>query len=1107
MPTKSIRPLNIFIGCPGDMARERDALVGTRDHIESLVCPIKFKTWKTSSSGAGTAQRVIFDNDPVSSFDIVIILLWSRLGALCGINDPSTKEEMTGTEAEFVTAYDLHQSQGKRSPQVLLYRCSRNAQIDTRSNNLTEQLDQLAKLQNFFKQTEKGGRRPMLVQSFETAEDLKEFVTRDIKTSIERLKAPKNQHIRQSKRPSKQVTSTELIHTYFAGLRDQFSIYENIGLPVPERDSKEGEKDTPIPIRRLFVEPTFTDSHLSPEALDTALINKKEQASKLLPRLNVPKTRTVLLADPGMGKSTLIQWLISTLADESFPDDAENLRGAIPLPFILRDLVNYLPDEIANWNWESLLDAFRKWRHRGKGTPLAAPLTSSEPFFRSTLASANAFFLIDGLDEIGDPQRRQAIRNAIWEGFVKYPEGRWLITSRVVGYEQATVHQKNDRSPDRQRGFLTPGSSVKMADLLYLAPFDDEQQLLFARNWYKPRLGESAGSERAGHFMEAVRRHSHTRVISRVPNILYLLALLFRHRARLPDGRALVYAAISSAYLADIDLGRHLPDSLVAPWKYEEKEDLLALVAMRMQEIRVAENKKEDRSDTGARGEILVSRTQLEEWLGPQFDNSGNTDARADLHTFLDHISNRSGLLLPRGEGIFGFAHLSFQEYYAACYLEKEFRRILNQKAQTATKGIFEKHKSNGSDSQEKIFSEMSSLAAWHEPLLFLVEKLRNSTPDTHTFLLWTFPQLSDVTKIRKPTIPFAAAQLLAGISLDQEVALDGSQRETLWSFLWKNHISHQTKELHSSTRWNIAPSLLATSTYQKNCLKSAAKRNPLKLVIDGCSTLTDITALSKCRKIEELSMANCASLSDLSTLADLKLLKGLYLTNSTSIKDISPLTNLTGLVRLWLTNCREIDDISSLKALKLLKYLNISCKSLSDIEALSELKSLVKLVLSDFSEVKTINPITHLRELRWLSFESANKIQDLEPLAGLKHLNTLWLRNCNLLKDISPIANLADLTELKLGDCPEITEIATLRNLENLKNLDISKSPKIIDLSPLCNLKKLEDLHMTYSGVIDLSPLAGVKSLKSLYIWNSNKKKMKGIDLLKDSNPQLEIN
>ena len=792
---------------------------------------------------------------------------------------------MTGTEAEFVAAYDLHKASGKGRPQVLLYRCARNPEIDMGSPKLGEQLAQLQAVQQFFKQTENGGLRPMLAQSFKTSEELKEMVTRDIKKSAARLiaaaKKPAVTASPKKKTPAARTPAPDsgiALHRYFAGLRDQFAIYENLGLPVPERDGKEGEKDAPIPIRKLFVAPACTDAHFRPEAFDAALREGKNPAVPLLPRLAPAKSRTVLLADPGMGKSTLIQWLISTLADEAVPPDAQELRGAIPLPFILRDIVGHLPQDVKGWDWDALVDAFRQWRHRGKGAPLAAPLTADEGLFRAKLASPDAFFLIDGLDEIGDPQRRLAIRDAIWEGFAKYPNARWLVTSRIVGYEQAEVNRerrvvgsgsKEDAANEdelRRSGSLGWGSRrfsegsqelrelvVTRATLLHLAPFDDTQQLAFARNWFVPRLGDANGTQRADDFIAAVHRNNHTRVISRVPNLLYLLALLFRHRARLPDGRALVYAAISSAYLADIDLGRHLPDSLIVPWKFEEKEDLLALVAMRMQAVRVAKKKKrkghEDAQDE--RGEILVTRAQLEDWLGPRFTDAKGAVDCAELNRFLDHIADRSGLLLPRGEGVFGFAHLSFQEYYAACALEKEFRRILNAKAQTTGADIFGTPSPTAKKDEQKMFAEMAAQPAWHEPLLFLVEKLRHSPPDTRTILGWTFPQLATEPKIENEEdtydavekwMPFTAAQLLAGISLDQEVTLDDAQRATIWRSLWQAHTA-MCRHDGVYIGWNIAPSLIdAGSAYHTAVLAAAAALKPARFHLMNCTAVGEAT-------------------------------------------------------------------------------------------------------------------------------------------------------------------------------------------------------------------------------------------------------------------------
>lgn len=983
MAKNTAKPLNVFIGCPGDMAPERDALLTLEKKLARHGCPVKFLIWPDVPPSAGRPQQVIFDYFPVSSWDIFIGILWMRFGSPAGEYDDKTGKPMTGTEEEFKAAYRAWKDSGGRRPHVAIYRCERVGSTKGKGK-------QIAAVDEFFEQLSADPDYLALAGKFETTEEFKEQVERHLEEIVIKIHAENNAVRVANKKPGgksspkpKPANSSELLHRYFANLRDQFAIYENLGLPVPERDSKEGEKDVPLPIRKLFVEPACTEGYFRPDAFDAALREGKNPATPLLPRLAPAKSRTVLLADPGMGKSTLIQWLISTLADEAVPPGAAELRGAIPLPFILRDLVTHLPHDVQGWNWDALVDAFRQWRHRGKGAPLAAPLTADDALFRSTLASPDAFFLIDGLDEIGDPQRRLAIRDAIWEGFEKYPDARWLITSRIVGYEQAALElrfsfakgdpnkrglvwsKESSRTLPSQIQINQQGSKknvscaawremlwkqesgevsnyakvlaelgferakgVRLATLLHLAPFDDAQQLTFARNWYIPRLGDSAGTQRADDFIAAVHRNDHTRVISRVPNLLYLLALLFRHRARLPDGRALVYAAISSAYLADIDLGRHLPDSLIVPWKFEEKEDLLALVAMRMQEIRVAQAKKAEEEDGNAndtRGEILVTRAQLEQWLGPRFTNSQGAVDCDTLHSFLDHIANRSGLLLPRGEGVFGFAHLSFQEYYAACALEKEFQRILTDKSQTAGADIFGSPSSAAEKDEEKMFADMAALPAWHEPLLFLVEKLRHSAPYTRTILGWTFPQLSnkppsakeaDALDAVRKWMPFTAAQLLAGISLDQEVNLDDIQRATIWRSLWQARIVlFDGKSFYAD--WNIAPFLLvAGSAYHNAVLDVAATLKPSRFHLFECAAVSDLKPLSSMSCLNILWLFDCTALSDLKPLAGLRSLNSLSLAGCTAVSDLTPLETLRSLRELHLDPYTGMDEMK-VRALK----------------------------------------------------------------------------------------------------------------------------------------------------------------------------------------------
>ena len=107
----------------------------------------------------------------------------------------------------------------------------------------------------------------------------------------------------------------------------------------------------------------------------------KTLGEPLLPLLEKPGARLVLLADPGMGKSTVVQYLIATLADGKAPAGAPGLRGAMPFPFILRELARLLPDDVKQWNWDALLDAFCRWDPRSGGEgPLAGPIADRATF-------------------------------------------------------------------------------------------------------------------------------------------------------------------------------------------------------------------------------------------------------------------------------------------------------------------------------------------------------------------------------------------------------------------------------------------------------------------------------------------------------------------------------------------------------------------------------------------------------------------------------------------------------------------------------------------------------------------------------------------------------
>ncbi len=228
---------------------------------------------------------------------------------------------------------------------------------------------------------------------------------------------------------------------YLRSLISAFSAYQELAL-----DNYAGADQACPDIWDIFVHPACAQEHLRPEDMDAAQREAPPRlpAQDLLPILGSDtERRHVLLADPGMGKSTLIQSLIAHLASGRPLAGAPALNGLLPVPLILRDLVPLLPqDQPKAWTWDSLITALLEQYQRDEtAPPLLETYRDHAAEFRQLIHSSDkVFFLIDGLDEIGDIEKRRHIARAIQEGIRTADiKARWLITSRVIGYDKAPV--------------------------------------------------------------------------------------------------------------------------------------------------------------------------------------------------------------------------------------------------------------------------------------------------------------------------------------------------------------------------------------------------------------------------------------------------------------------------------------------------------------------------------------------------------------------------------------------------------------------------------------------------------------------------------------------
>lgn len=341
------------------------------------------------------------------------------------------------------------------------------------------------------------------------------------------------------------------------------------------------------------------------------------------------KNCVVVLGDPGSGKSTMLKYLALRLARD--PE--------APLPILLplnayaktlagRDinLQNYLPEYFAG---------------RAEGVAALGPL------FKEALANGKAVILLDGLDEV--QSNRAALVGKV-EAFAHEAVkrgNRVLVTSRLVGYRDAPLAPKD-------------------WSLYTLLDFTPEAIETFAEKWCltmeisvsgdTPEARKQAKIEQAG-LLEAIDANPGVGRLASNPLLLTILALIKRQGVELPKSRIKLYdryletliEAWNRASALDKSAGRESLD-------YESTLEVLGPLALRV---------REENPTAG-----LVSARQLQDWLTEHYTGEQwglkPGPAREKAREFLESVRRHSNLLVERGEGQYGFIHLTFEEALAA---------------------------------------------------------------------------------------------------------------------------------------------------------------------------------------------------------------------------------------------------------------------------------------------------------------------------------------------------------------------------------------------------------------------------------------------------------
>ncbi|MFJ3527191.1 NACHT domain-containing protein [Streptomyces sp. NPDC090132] len=765
------------------------------------------------------------------------------------------------------------------------------------------------------------------------------------------------------------------------------------------------------------------------------------------------RPRVLLRGDAGAGKTTLVWWLAAHASAGTLGPKLTALNGLVPFVVPLRTL-----------------------RARGGAFPSVGQLAAAsstavddppEGWTGRVLEAGRGLLLVDGLDEV-PPDEREAAYDWLSRLLRRYPATRCVATVRPHA--------------------VAPGwLASEDFEELRLLPMRNEDIAAFVAAWHRAaRLDDpdhAALSELERDLVRQFDTNSTLSNLARTPLLCAVICALHRRRqGLLPETRWSLYDSALTMLLGNRDKRRRIDAPEGITMNVDEQAELLQRIAIWL--VRG--------------GQTELDREQALHQLEQGLRGMEQIRRQGAAPEVLTHLLNRSGVLQERADGVYQFAHRTFQDFLAAKefveggHLHELIGRADSHQWQDVIllaaghcgrrehpvliNGILDaRARPDSSVTVDELFV-LAALCAQHATWLDDTTRARVSEAVASLFPLRSMREVRQIARLGP-----------AGLHCLPEPDAPGLDPSGIV------HIAHVITEVGGAEavpharRWLLAhPELgpafrnwdrFPADLYARQVLSAMdlARQN---LII---SSLDQLTALRHLPAVTELSISGDFTSSELRAGLRGRPWSCLDLWQNTALTDLSFLAGAAGtLTELSLTDCPNVQDLGPLGGLPELHQLDLdmSCLPLTALRATAA--SEVLTLSLDSLRTPQLSDIPAHPGVSTLVLKGERPVT-IDTLHGWDGLRDLLVRTSTA---VPPLC-------VALGDSPQVTHLTVRSGASEFRGAAVVPSVTELRLEEVGELPDLSSLPRVFPSLdtlwlrafsrdqaIDLTPLEALPGL-----------------------------